>query len=392
MSTEHSMESADHPMAFLLEQEFSLRIPKPGETCTGYIVSNSGKQILVDIGAKSEGLIDPREVEQMSHEDRSQLTEGEEVCVYIVDSEDSHGNILVSIEQAIAENDWQEAKNMLETEIQVECQIIGHNKGGLLTELGALRAFIPASQLGIPPHELRSEKALAQFVGQTLVTKVIEVDRSRNRLILSAKEAALHLRQTLRRKKLTQYEEGQIVNGNVVNIEKFGIFVDIGGIQGLVHLSELSWQRVNDPKALYSVGDKVDVYILNIDNDKSRIALSVKRLKEDPWVTINSHYKEGDFVPATITKLEKYGAFARLQGDLPLEGLIHISELSEEKVKNPQEVVKLRESVVVKIIKINQKEKQLGLSIKHVPQENHLISEPEDVEELSPNETLTASA
>lgn len=373
MNEEQSADLSSHPMAFLLEGDFGLRVPKAGEICNGHIVSVSGNHILVDIGAKSEGLVDPREIDQMSELEKQELEIGLEVKVLVTNPEDNRGNIGLSISQAVTAEEWANAHELLKSGEEVEVTIIGRNRGGLLTQIGHLRAFVPASQLGLAHHEVRNDQTLSQFQGQTIKAKVIEVDADRNRLILSSKDAAGKAKKAKRLEKISNIEEGKILPGNVVNIERFGIFVDIGGIQGLVHLSELSWSRISDPEELYSVGDSVEVYVLNIDNEKARIALSIKRLHEDPWQQADGKYSEGEIVPVVVTKLEKYGAFAEIKGEAPIEGLIHLSEIScEDRLTHPSQIMNRGDEMLVKIIKIDKKKRQLGLSLKGVPEANSL--------------------
>ena len=364
MNGEQAADLSSHPMAFLLEGDFGLKVPTMGEICTGHIVSISGNHILVDIGAKSEGLVDPREVEQLESDQRKALEIGAEVKVLVTDPEDSRGTISLSIQQAIMAEEWNKARELLKSGEKIEVTIAGKNRGGLLTNIGMLRAFVPASQLGLSQHEIRNEQALAFFQGKQLTAKVIEVEPDRNRLILSAQEAGLATKRKKRLERLAELEEGSVMTGRVVNIERFGIFVDIGGIQGLVHLSELSWTRISNPEHHYSIGDEVDVYVLGIDEEKARIALSIKKLMEDPWKTAEGVYQEGDVVSVSITKIEKYGAFAVIEGGIPLEGLLHLSEISDEKIDHPSQIMKKGDEFMVKIIKLDMKNRQLGLSLK----------------------------
>jgi small subunit ribosomal protein S1 len=239
---------------------------------------------------------------------------------------------------------------------------------------GQLRGFIPASQLSNEhrSRERGNEERLRQLLGEEVTVKVIEVDQSRNRLILSEKAALKEIRAAKRAKIMKELSEGETRDGRIVNLAEFGAFVDIGGIEGLVHLSELSWKRVNHPSDLVEVGEKVKVYILSVDEDRGRVALSLKRLEPDPWTNVDNLYKEGELVETTITKLTKYGAFARLDDDYALEGLIHVSELSEEHVNMPHDVVETGQVVTVRIIRIDQEKRQLGLSLKQVASSDYL--------------------
>ncbi len=374
MDIEQVLDSTN-PMSMFLEEDFSLYMPKTGEICEGTIVYSGSQEVLVDIGAKSEGMIDIREVEQMDKTMRKELQVGDTIPVYVMQAEDHNGNIILSYEKAIAESDWLLAQNLLETQEDYDATIIGFNKGGLLTTVGKVRAFIPASQLGATTYAQRTEEHLSQFVEQTLSTKVIEVDRSRNRLILSAREAMQKSREAQKDKLLSNLKVNDTCHGKIVNIEDFGLFVDIGGIQGLVHLSELSWKRVSNPRDLYEIGQEIDVCVISIDNKKQRVALSVKRLLADPWSNISAHHHEGELVEVTITKIERYGAFARINSGIGLEGLIHISEFSDKRVKHPSQVVEKGQIVNARIIRINSEQRQLGLSLKQVDSAEHMAQD-----------------
>jgi small subunit ribosomal protein S1 len=365
MTVQEAAEQATNPMEFLLDQDFELKIPTTGETCTGFVVAHTANEILVDIGAKSEGIIPSRELESLDPAVLPKLAVGNEIPVYVVSSSDRDGQIILSYAQALSEEGWLIARKLNESQELFECEITGYNKGGLLTHINHVRAFIPSSQLGLSSRNTTAEQ-LEEFVGQTLQTKVIEVDQSRNRLILSARAAARRIREAQRNRMLDDLKEGDICEGKVVNVEDFGAFVDIGGLQGLVHLSELSWQRISTPYELIKVGDKVEVYVLSVDLKRQRVALSLKRLQPDPWEEICAQYQEGQLVEVVITKLEKYGAFARLNDEHGLEGLIHISELAQDRVNQPTEVVHVDDVLTARVIRIDSKRRQLGLSLKQV--------------------------
>lgn len=371
-------EAADHPMAFLLSEELDL--PAAGEIRSGWVVANRDNEILVDIGAKSEGVIPQSEVQQFDAEIREQLAEGTEVDVYILNTEEQAGTILVSYARVIEQRDWQLAEESKKAQKLVEGKVVGHNKGGLLVNYKLLRGFIPNSQLSPPHKQLLSANKIQQLVGSTINVKIIEVDAERNRLILSEKAAYKEARKSERNDKLEKLQEGDEFTGNVINIVNFGVFVDIGGIEGLVHLSELSWKRINHPSEVLKIGDKVEVVIISIDKEKERLALSIKRLQPDPWTIIEEIYEIGQLVEANITKLAEYGAFARIQDDYQLEGLIHISEISEEHIKHPNEVLQLSQDVTVRIIRIDSSSRQLGLSIKQITSAKFVES---DLEQLS---------
>ena len=369
-SVGYPAESPEHPMNFLLAEDISLEMPESGDIREGHVVSHRSKEILVDIGAKSEGIIAGSELDDMDEDTRAGL--GCRQCCFSLCSltEDQDGNIILSYAKAKEEEDWVSAQELLESQDVYKGKIVGCNRGGLLMMVGQVRGFIPASQLSKSQlsynRELSNEDRLRQFVGEDIMAKVIEVDRSRNRLILSERAALKEKRAAERQSLLDELTEGDVKGGRIVNLADFGAFVDIGGIEGLVHLSELSWKRVNHPADILEVGQEVEVYVLNVDEERSRIALSLKRLEPDPWTIVDETYQEGDLVEATITKLARYGSFARLNDDYALEGLIHISELSEEHVEQPQDVVEQGQVVTVRIIRVDPEKRQLGLSLKQV--------------------------
>jgi small subunit ribosomal protein S1 len=354
----------------LFFEEFTLHVPTAGEIRQGWIVEHNNNDILVDIGAKSEGIISSRDLESVSQEEKEVLTVGAQIMVYVVDPEDKDGNIILSYRKAMEEKSWVLATELLENQDVHNCEVIGVNRGGLLVQLDQARGFVPNSQLsrdrqlGNNPDNV--QRTLQKLVGKSISIKVIEVDRPRNRLILSERAAAKEIRASKRADLLANVKTGDTHNGRVVNLTDYGAFVDIGGIEGLVHLSELSWKRINNPREKVKVGDEVKVYVLSIDQKKERIALSIKQLEPDPWEMVEEHYHIGQLVEASITKLTKFGAFARLNDDFELEGLIHISELSEEHIEHPSQIVKSTDIVSVRIIRIDADQRQLGLSLKQV--------------------------
>jgi small subunit ribosomal protein S1 len=357
---------ASHPMEFLLEEE--LNLPTVGEIRKGWVVEHQNNLILIDIGAKSEGMIDNQELASFDKETRAMLAVGNEVSVYVTNIEDHDGNIIVSYSKALQEKDWQMASDLLESQDIYKSKVIGCNRGGLLLSVGLLRGFLPNSQIGSRRFANRraTNEQLQKLIGETMSVKVIEVDRERNRLILSERAATKELREERRARLLEEIQEGDEYDGRVINLTNYGAFVDIGGVEGLVHLSELSWKRISNPADVIAVGDEVQVSVLSVDQERQRIALSIKRLEPDPWTMIDELYEDGQLIEANITRLTKFGAFARLNDQYGLEGLIHISELSDGHVEHPREVVKSTDTVTVRIIRIDPDQRQLGLSLKQV--------------------------
>lgn len=356
-------------MEALLDQYLSFGVPQRGDIRVGEVVAQRGGDLLVDIGAKSEGIIPAKEVSELGDESLAKLEIGKETRVYVVDPEDESGNILLSYAKVAEQEDWERAEEMVNDKTLTECRVYGFNRGGLLVRVFNLRGFMPASQIGrfnSAPRNTPTDQQYQPLVGKTLPAVILEADQGRGRLILSASEAEKAERNKRRKQRISELEAGTIQEGRVINLTDFGAFVDIGDVEGLVHLSELSHKHVARPHDVLSVGDAINVYILNIDEKRQRIALSIKHLETDPWQTIDSLYHVGQLVQVTITQLAKYGAFARIEDEYRFEGLIHISELSAEHVRRPVDVVQKGDQVTARIIRIDPEQRQIGLSLKQV--------------------------
>ncbi len=362
-----------NPMASLLETEYAYKTAHHGDIVQGIIMQITPGEILIDVGSKSEGIISGRELERMDPELRKSLQVGQEVLAFVVRPEDQDGNIVLSLTRAQMETDWRKAEELYAAEEIFEAQVAGHNKGGLIVRIGRVRGFVPSSQL-VSIRRRRSEEGeegedaddseLAKLVGKTFRFKIIELDRRRNRLILSERAAAREWRREQKEKLLSELQENEVRTGVVSSLCDFGAFVDLGGADGLIHLSELSWGRVAHPREVLKVGDEVQVYVLHVDRERRRIALSLKRLQPEPWSQIDQRYEIGQLVEGTITKITNFGAFARLDGDV--EGLIHISELSDERIGHPREVVQEGQTLNLRVIRIDSARKRIGLSLRRV--------------------------
>ena len=357
----------NHPMALLLqESEMALQEPRPGSIRTGIIVDKRPGELLVDIGYKSEGVVNGKEFDRVRGE-VADLKIGDSIHVFIV-REDEDGNLVLSIGRAQAEKDWERAEQMLATQSVFDAVVETYNRGGVIVKVGQVRGFVPASQLtAINPGADSSEGAMDEhynrLIGETLKVKVIDLDRKRNRLILSERLAMRDWRRQQKEQLLSQLKEGDVYDGIISSIADFGAFVDLGGADGLIHLSELSWGRVTHPNEVVKVGDKVKVQIMNVDLDRRRIGLSMRRMQPQPWDVISQTYQVGQVVRGRITKMVNFGAFARLDSD-GVEGLIHISELSDRRVTHPKEVVNEGEIYDLRIIRIDSDKRRMGLSLK----------------------------
>ncbi len=364
---ELSMES------LLAQDDISLNIPKSGEMRTGVIASISGDEILISIGAKSEGVIPSREVSQLPQDFRDGLKVGEEIKVYVVNTEGRYGTILLSVQRALEESDWDQAEDLMKEKEVYEGKINGYNKGGLIVHMGNLRGFVPASQVSLTRRMSYGgdspDQRWSGMVGEPIVVRVIEVDRERRRLILSEKAASQESRETLKIRLLEELEEGDVRVGRVTSLADFGAFVNINGADGLVHLSEISWDHIDHPKEVLTVGDEIKVKVISIDRERKRIGLSLRQLKDDPWDETIAAYQVGQLVEGKVTRLTKFGAFAQIDDNL--EGLIHISELSDRRIEHPKEVISEGDTLTLRIIKIDTARRRIGLSLRKVESQKY---------------------
>ncbi|MDD2923291.1 MAG: S1 RNA-binding domain-containing protein [Anaerolineales bacterium] len=356
-------------MEALLENEsFSVELPQVGEIRKGMIASIGANQILISVGAKSEGVVAGRELEQLTAEERAELQVGQEVNVFVLNPEDQNGNVVLSFKRAQEEMSWENVEKMIADETVIDTKIIGFNKGGLIAAVGNLRGFVPSSQVSASRRAQSSgdtpEQRWQKMVGQPISVRIIEVDRERRRLILSERNTNNETRASVKDRVISELEEGKTYTGRVTSLADFGAFVNLNGADGLVHLSELSWDHITHPKEILEVGQEVQVKVINVDRDKKRIGLSIRALQDDPWKSRIEKFSIGQLVEGTITRLTKFGAFARLESDI--EGLIHISELSENRVEHPKEVLKEGEVKTLRVIRIDTDQHRIGLSLRKV--------------------------
>lgn len=369
---------------FLEGEEYAYRSPRRGDIRKGVILSISPGEIVVNIGLKREGIVPSSDLERLGEETVSELEVGGEVPVFILKPSDENGNIIVSLHRARLEQDWLNAQELLVSGEVWEGVVSGYNRGGVVVPFGKVRGFVPASQItGFPPRlppDQRGSK-LAEMVGRKLHLRVIEVDHRRRRLVFSERTGERQWREQQRERLMQELCEGDIVHGTVSNLCDFGAFVDVGGADGLVHLSELSWQRVRHPREVLQVGQEVDVYVLRLDYEKKRIGLSIKRLQPEPWTLIDDKYDVGQLVEGTVIKITDFGAFALIKEGV--EGLIHISELAEPAPNHPSAVVQEGERLLLRIIKLDVRRQRLGLSLKRVLQSewDEWVAQFEELEE-----------
>ena len=352
-------------MAALLDQYLDTKRCRRGDIVKGVIVTVSSKAILIDIGGKRDAAVHPHELERMSPQELTALKSGQTVNAYVLENEDNNDVMFVSLARAAQESDWEHAQELMKNNTIVTSSVIDVNKGGVIVQMGRLRGFVRGSQL-LPrhkhPNEGTPERRWQDLLGEPLKLRVIEVTAERNRLILSERNAVSG--KLAKRRALEKLKVGTIHKGTISNIVTFGAFVNVKGVDGLLHISEMSWHRVNNPKEIVHVGQQLDVYILDIDLAKGRLGLSLKRIKPDPWESIIGQYQTGQTLDVKIVNLTTFGAFAAFVEAPEIEGLIHISELSDEPITHPQQIVQVGDVRTVRIISLLPRERRIAFSLK----------------------------
>jgi small subunit ribosomal protein S1 len=352
------------------EQQY--RTLKHGDVIEGAIMKVGRDELMVDIGAKTEGVVPSSELQSLTQEERDALQIGDTLLVSVVQPENNEGHAVLSLDRARQERSWRDLQKQYESGEVLQAKVTGYNKGGLLVNIEGVRGFIPSSQISLimgGGNDAAKQSEMAKMQNQMISLKIIEINRARNRLILSERQATQEQRESVRTRLLRELEPGQVRQGRVSSICDFGAFVDIGGADGLIHLSEISWKRVGHPSEVLKVGDMIDVYVLSVDPNERKIALSLKRTQPEPWSTITDNYKLGQIVRGTITQLTTFGAFARL--DDGIEGLIHVSELAEGRVAHPKNVVNVGDVLDLKVIRIDPIKRRIGLSLKRVHEDEN---------------------
>ena len=345
-------------MATLLSEAEQMRAVRTGDLVQGVIMSVDKDSILVGIGNKSEGIVHAKEMRSMSEDEVAALRVGDEILTSVVETERGDGAAVLSVDKAREELSWLNVADKLDSGEAVTGAITGFNRGGALVDVDGLKGFVPTSHLAWAPRNTED----GGRIGENIQLKVIELDRARRRAVFSEKVAIQEYRQNRKEQILRELQPGETRRGRVSGVSDFGAFVDLGGADGLIHISELSWEPVRSTEQVVKVGDEVDVYVLKVDLDSKRIALSLKRLAPEPWESVPERYYVDQLVNATVTKLTNFGAFARLEGSV--EGLIHVSELSYGNVNHPREVVKEGDTLTLRILKIEPERKRLALSLK----------------------------
>jgi small subunit ribosomal protein S1 len=345
----------------LLENGYDYDRPRRGQVCSATVLSIDENEVIVDLGRKRDGIVPRTDLEMLDDAYRDSLQVGEEVPVSVLTVSGRQGELVVSLNQGLAQQDWLRAQEMLESGETCEAEVMDMNRGGVIVEFGRLRGFVPNSQLNAVRPGMRGERldrVKRDLAGSTLWLSVIEVEQKRRRLILSQRVADSRRRKEV----LSELVEGDVVTGRVSNMVKFGAFVDLGGIDGLIHISELDWEHVDHPREVLSVGDEIDVYVLNVDRERERIGLSRKRLLLDPWPLVVEGLRTGQAVEGTVANVAAFGVFVDLGKGV--EGLVHTSEIPRE---IDWKTLESGSPLTVRVLEINHWRHRIALSLKNVP-------------------------
>jgi small subunit ribosomal protein S1 len=343
----------------LLESSFNYQPPQRGEIRTAIILQIDPREIIVDLGVKRDGIVPIADLERLPTDFRKNLQVGGEVPVYVMNPRDQDENLIVSINMGMQQYDWEKARELIKSEEVVPVYVKGNNRGGLLVQWNRLEGFVPSSHL-VSMTSTGSRDSWDDLNGNELHVKVIEVDQSRRRLIFSEREAQREWRAQQKQRLLAELKEGDIVKGTVTGLRDFGAFVNLGGADGLIHVSELAWHRVDHPRDVLRVGEEIQVYVLSLDRGTNRIALSRKRLLPDPWQTAAERYHEGQVVDGTVTNVVDFGAFVAL--DDGLEGLLHLSEMGDGSLKEPHSYVKKGDRLNLRISHLEPDKRRVGFT------------------------------
>jgi small subunit ribosomal protein S1 len=349
----------------MLEESLAIEQPVRGDIVMGTILAIDNMGLLVDLGMKRDGVVSRNDLERLS--DDVQLSVGDEIPVMIIRTEDADGNMIVSVSQAKQNEDWLRAEDLKTSGEIWEGVVADANRGGLIVPFGNLRGFVPASHvLDLPRGMSEDERTnhLNTLIGQPLTVKIIEVNRRRRRLVLSQREAQREIRDASKDELLSALKEGDIRRGVVSGLRDFGAFVDLGGADGLIHISELAWHRVKHPREVLNVGDEIDVYVLRLDQEGRRIGLSLKRLQPNPWSQVDDLYYVGQLVEGTISRVTQFGAFVSLEPGI--EALLHASQIADPAPADPTRLLNEGQTILARIISIEPHRQRLGLSIRDV--------------------------
>ncbi|WP_058485714.1 30S ribosomal protein S1 [Defluviitalea phaphyphila] len=343
--------------------EKNMKKLRPGDIVKGKVIKVTEDEVLVNIGYMSDGIITKQEVcEDENIDPRDILKEEDEIDVCIIQLDDGEGNVVLSKKQADRVVVWEELNDYYTSDTPFEVKIKETVKGGVVANIKGVRGFIPASHLSI--HYVED---LNEYVGKTLKVKLIEFDKATNKVVLSRKVVEQEERELKKQELFKSLQKGEKRKGVITKLTKFGAFVDLGGVEGLIHLSDLSWKRVLDPAEVVKIGDKVEVYVIDFDEKKERISLGLKDITEDPWNEVSNKYQVNDIVEGKVVRIANFGAFVEIEPGV--EGLVHISQISDKHIAKVSEVISVGDKVKAKIIELNTEEKRIGLSIREAKED-----------------------
>ncbi len=353
------MEDKNQSMEEMMQMlEDSFRIPRRGDVLTGKVVQITDSEVVVNIGYKSDGIVPKNEVSSdMSADAIANIKEDDEVDVYVIRPDDGEGNVLLSMKRVSQFKDWTVLEDLYAQDSIISVRTAEAVKGGVVAYYNEVRGFIPASHLAIG-----YVKDLTEFVGKTMEVKVIEFNKNRRKVVFSRKVIDQVKLTAMKAELWNTIEIGNVIKGEVKRITNFGVFVDIGGVDGLVHISELSWGRVKSPKEVVKVGDQIEVKVLSADKETEKVSLSIKQVTSDPWTTFADRYEAGSVYDAKVVNLTDFGAFVELEPGI--EGLVHISQISRKRIEKPSDDLKVGDTRPVMILEADAESKKLKLSIK----------------------------
>ncbi|MGQ9490215.1 MAG: 30S ribosomal protein S1 [Anaerolineae bacterium] len=355
-----------HPMQAFLDQG-GYDMPQRGDIREGTVISVTPQEIVIDLGLKREAIVPANDLSRLDKTILAEIREGTTWPVYILQPSDREGNLIVSLARALQEKDWLVAQQLMENNKMFEAQVCGYNAGGLEVIFGKLRGFVPASHISTIPKDISPEERkahMATYVGKTIPLKVVEVDRKRRRLIMSERAARRRWQREHRKQLLEEIQVGEVRKGIVRSMSEFGVFVDLGGVDGLIHISELAWFPVGHPGEVLKVGQEVEVKVLRVDKQRERVGLSLKRVQPDPWGHIEELYHPGDLVEAIVTRVTEFGAFVRLRSGV--EGLLHVSEMADIRPDHPQSLVSPGDLLLLRVLRVEPDRRRIGLSLRQV--------------------------
>ena len=346
-------------MADLPEEALSPRQYQPGEVVEGEVVRVDDEGIVVSVGLKMEGIVLAQDMRSLTQEERDSLSPGDHLSVTMMGGRGTEGMAALSLDQAKTERTWQELRQHWEDGTLLTARVTDHNRGGLEVNVQGIRGFVPFSQAAPIPQEMM-DVALDARMGEESQFNVLELDQEKGRLVLSERALIRKRQAEAKDKFIDQLEEGTLVTGKITSLRNFGAFVNLGDADGLIPISELAWEMLRSPDQVVSVGEEVQALVIQVNQEKGQIALSLKRTQSEPWETVQERFSEGQIVEGTVTRLADFGAFVKLEDTI--EGLIHISELSQRRVNHPKECVYMGQKVSVMIIGIDTQKRRVSLS------------------------------